>query len=350
MNGVPAELKASLTGDLKAVFDTVYYLAFNFTKAVLAFLQRDSYLYWPFIVSTLAIMAFVAFRAAARSEDGRSWRQQFGGYFSSKVWWHASARADYRLYFANALILPLIFGWFALTDSGVFGALDSLLGRVPAGTGSPSIAGRIAYTILFFVAYDFGRFVAHSLLHDVPALWEFHKVHHSAEVLTPITSYRAHPIDLLIMGWVPALTTGLATWAFNRISDGPISFYAFLGLHVALWAINLVDNLRHSHVWLTYGPVVGRWIVSPAHHQLHHSCEPRHWAGNRGGCNRGFSLAIWDRLYGTLRMPEAQPEQFRMGLGDGTDAGWHNVRRMYWWPLAGFMRSVFGRWRRSAPQ
>ena len=41
----------------------------------------------------------------------------------------------------------------------------------------------LAYTVLFFIAYDFGRFVAHSLLHDIPCLWQFHKVHHSAEVL-----------------------------------------------------------------------------------------------------------------------------------------------------------------------
>jgi len=29
----------------------------------------------------------------------------------------------------------------------------------------------------------------------VPFLWEFHKVHHSANVLTPITAFRVHPVD-----------------------------------------------------------------------------------------------------------------------------------------------------------
>jgi sterol desaturase/sphingolipid hydroxylase (fatty acid hydroxylase superfamily) len=222
--------------------------------------------------------------------------------------------------------------------------MNSLLGAqagASATTASPGFAGRVVYTLLFFVAYDFGRFVAHSLLHDVPALWAFHQVHHSAEVLTPMTAYRAHPLDLLVMAWVPALLTGLATWVFNRLSEGQVGFFTFLGLHVLLWSVNLIDNLRHSHVWVTYGPVVGRWIVSPAHHQLHHSCEPRHM-----GCNRGFSLAIWDRLYGSLRMPEAKPETFRMGLGDGTEAGWHSVRRMYLWPFAGCARAIraaFGR-------
>jgi sterol desaturase/sphingolipid hydroxylase (fatty acid hydroxylase superfamily) len=60
------------------------------------------------------------------------------------------------------------------------------------------------------------------------------------------------------------------------------------------------------------------------------------------GCNRGFSLALWDRLFGTLRMPEARPEKFKMGLGDGTEAGWHSVRSMYLWPFAGCLRAIKG--------
>ena len=339
---------SGLSGDLKAVYDVLYYVAFNFAKAVMAFLQRDSYLYWPFIVSTLAIMVVVAY-CAARSE-GRTWRRQFGDYFSAGVWWHPSARADYRLYFANALLLPLIFGWLLFSDAHVAGFMDSILGRHAAPAASAGIAGKVVFTVVFFIAYDFGRFAAHCLLHDVPALWEFHKVHHSAEVLTPMTAYRAHPLDLLVMAWVPALTTGLATWAFNLFGDGPVGFYTFLGLHVALWAVNLIDNLRHSHVWVTYGRRAGKWLVSPAHHQLHHSCEPRHEVNRRGGCNRGFSLAVWDRLYGTLRMPEARAETFRMGLGDGTEPGWHSVTRMYLWPLSGFARRIAGLFQRRAPQ
>ena len=332
---------SGLTGDLKAVYDVLYYLAFHFARAVMAFLQRDSYLYWPFIVSTVLIMVFAVFLAAQGEARERPWRQ-FRGHFSARVWWHPSARADYRLYFANALLLPVLFGWVLFGDVQVAGMVDSALGRQAAAAqaSSTGIVARLVYTLVFFIAYDFGRFVAHCLLHDVPLLWEFHKVHHSAEVLTPMTAYRAHPLDLLVMAWVPALLTGLATWGFNFFSEARVGFYTFLGLHVALWAVNLIDNLRHSHVWITYGPRVGRWIVSPAHHQLHHSCEPRHEINSRGGCNRGFSLAIWDRWYGTMRMPEALPETFRMGLGEGTDRDWHSVKHMYLLPFSGAVRRL----------
>ncbi len=337
--------------------DYLYYPIFHFAKAVLAFLQRDSYLYWPFILSTLLIMVLAAWMATRHAPQGRTWRQQFGDYFSRRVWGHTSARADYRLYFVNALVLPAVFAWLLFSDAQVGALLDAALGRpaAPAGTAPAAVpaAGfglRLLYTVLFFIAYDLGRFIAHTLLHDVPALWEFHKVHHSAEVLTPITAYRAHPVDLLVMAWVPAVLTGLVTWGFNLVSPGKIGFFTFLGLHVVLWAVNLIDNLRHSHVWITYGPRVGKWIVSPAHHQLHHSCEPRHEVNGRYGCNRGFSLAIWDRWYGTMRMPEREPETFRMGLGDGTDSTWHSVTRMYVQPFTGCLRRLRDVFRRSAPQ
>ncbi len=341
-----------LPDHLQRLFDAVYYVGFHFARAVLAFLQRDSYLYWPFIVSTLAIMAVAAYVSARATAPRQSWGRKFRGYFSPAVWGHVSARADYRLYFANALLLPALFGWLLFSDARVAGLMDAALGREAAAStaANAGLGVRLAYTVVFFVAYDFGRFVAHCLLHDVPALWEFHKVHHSAEVLTPITAYRAHPVDLLVMAWVPALLTGLATWGFNLVAPGKIGFFAFLGLHVALWAVNLIDNLRHSNVWITYGPRVGRWIVSPAHHQLHHSCEERHEIDGRGGCNRGFSLALWDRLYGTLRMPERQAETFRMGLGDGTESDWHSVTRMYVLPFTGCLRRARGLFGRRAPQ
>ena len=186
----------------------------------------------------------------------------------------------------------------------------------------------LLYTVLFFIVYDFGRFVAHSLLHDVPALWHFHKVHHSAEVLTPMTSFRAHPIDLAVMAWVPALTTGLLTWLFHRYVCVGVTFYTYLGVHVIFFLGNLIGNLRHWQVWLSYGERLNKWLISPAHHQLHHSAEQRHW-----GCNRGFEIAVWDRVYGTLCVPQEDPEEFKMGLGDGTDGHWHSVWRMYLWPF-----------------
>lgn len=320
--------------DNESLLQVVFYLVLNLTKALTAFIQRDSFLYWPFLLSAAAIaivVAAVAARSAQAPEKG-SWRHNIREYLSARVWWHPSARADYRLYVANALLLPLLFTVLMFGDLNVANLINSWLGLEPMsaparGTAPGSIAARVAFTIAFFIAYDFGRFVAHTLLHDIPVLWEFHKVHHSAETLNPITTFRAHPVDLLVMAWVPVVMTGLVTWGFNKMTAAPVSFYSYIGLHVVLYASNFIGTLRHTNVWLSYGPVLNKWLISPAQHQLHHSCEPQHV-----GCNRGFELAVWDRLYGTLYVPYRE-ESFRMGLGDGTDGQWHTVRRMWVWPF-----------------
>ena len=308
--------------------DVAYYA----TEAVLAFLARDSYLYWPFLISTVVI-AMLAWRfGLAGSRAPAPWREFLVRHFSRALWWHSSARADYRFYLINAVLFPLLVGPFLFGENAISGLIENVLAPM-LGEWEPSldpsgIGARIAYTLLFFVAFDFGRFVGHSLMHDVRFLWEFHKVHHSAEVLTPITAFRVHPVELAITYWVPAATTGAVTWVFNRYVDAGIGFYSFLGLHVLFWAGNLIGNLRHSQVWLSYGCKLNRWLISPAHHQLHHSAERRHW-----GCNRGFELAIWDRLYGTLYVPSNEPETFKLGLGDSTDSKWNSVARMYLWPF-----------------
>jgi sterol desaturase/sphingolipid hydroxylase (fatty acid hydroxylase superfamily) len=320
--------------------DALHEVLLNLAKALTPFMQRDSYLWWPYIVSSIVI-ALCAWRwLGAAGPSPRPWRDFWREYFGPQLWWHRSAQADYWLYAANALIVPAIFA-VAIVDERQFAAWLGVP-EAPPGAESSTMLVRVLFTIFFFVAYDFGRFVMHCLLHDVPLLWEFHKIHHSAEVLTPLTTYRAHPVELLLMAWGPIVTTGLVVVAFNAIAPGAISIYFFLGWHVLFFAFNLVDNLRHSPVWLSYGPAVGRWLVSPAHHQLHHSYEPQHL-----GCNRGFELAIWDRLYGTLYVPEMQPEKFRMGLGDGSETRYHHLGRMYLLPFAGLARELAGFARRT---
>lgn len=316
--------------------ETLYSLVFHSTVAVLrplfTFLHRDSYLYWPFLVSTLLIgmLAWRYTRARGRLDPGQAlWKTFFDRYLSRRLWWHPSSRLDYRFYFINGVLFPLLIGPLLFSSGGFAQLLDGWLGITPATPGAaPGFWMVAAYTVLFFVAFDFGRFVAHSLLHDLPWLWQFHRVHHSAEVLTPMTTFRVHPVDAAIMVWVPALTTGILTWLFHHLVDPGITFITFLGTHAIIWVSNLVGNLRHWHVWLSYGPTLNRWLISPAHHQLHHSCEERHM-----GCNRGFELAIWDRLYGTLYVPPESPEEFRMGLNDGSDGRWRSVWQLYWWPF-----------------
>ncbi len=314
-----------LEGLPRLVFDVVSALI----KPLFAFNQHDSFLYWPFLAAALVLAMVVFLR---NREDGAT--NFFGRYFSREIWGHVSAKADYKFYYINGVLFPAIFAPLILSGAWVGtlaeSGLAALLGASSKqGTGTGTT---LLYTVVFFLAYDFGRYMAHYVQHRFDVLWHFHKVHHSAEVLTPFTAYRVHPVDLILMSSFPAFATGLVNGAFNYWSGGAAGFYLFFSLHALIFIYNLIGNLRHSHVWLSFGPVLNQIFISPAQHQIHHSVEERHW-----GQNIGFGLAFWDRLFGTLYVPR-EHEHFAMGLGDGTEGLYHSVKGMYWQPF----RDLFG--------
>ena len=301
----------------------------------LAVVRANSLIWWPFVLSALAVAAAAFWWTHGRDRAALgAFRRRFLG---RDIWLHPSAHADYAYFLVNGILFPLIVGPLILTSAAIGGWVQAALVQIFGAPHAPFLglnSARIVYTVAFFLAYDFGRFAAHSLMHEVPALWEFHKVHHSAEVLTPFTNWRAHPVELFVMGIIPNALTGLVTGAVWYASAGEIGLYTFFGLHAGVFAFNLIGNLRHWQVWLSFGPLLNRWLISPAHHQIHHSRESRHF-----GKNRGFELAIWDRMFGTLYAP-VEEESFALGLGDGTDGAWHSLGRLYIWPFRLVLRRL----------
>jgi sterol desaturase/sphingolipid hydroxylase (fatty acid hydroxylase superfamily) len=179
---------------------------------------------------------------------------------------------------------------------------------------SSEFALNAARTLTLFLAYDLGFFFDHWLKHRVPALWELHKAHHSAEVLTPLVNFRVHPLDSLILANNLALFIGViggaAQYALGRKA---VSFTLFDQNVLMLLYIYLTAQLQHSEFWIPFTGVWGRVFMSPAHHQLHHSADPAHF-----NCNMGASLAIWDWLMGTLRMPPVAPPRLAFGVSGQT--------------------------------
>lgn len=302
----------------------------------LTYLFPNSMFYWPYLLSAAAI-AIVVYVVARPLRDF-SLSRMLAAALNPRIWFAKSARADYRYYVVNGILYPLLTAPIALSGLALGIAISSgftaWFGPLDEAAMGP-VAVRVAYSVAYFVCLDFGRFLAHYALHQIPLLWEFHKVHHSAEVLTPITSGRLHPVDLFVMGTGEALGIAVATGIFFYLGAGEVTVYTALGLHVALMVYYTIGNLRHSHVWLSYGPL-NYIFISPAQHQIHHSRLPKHFDRN---C--GFGLAIWDWMFGTLYVPKGR-ETFPMGLGDGTDGTWHTVRTMYFRPFAnaaGLLRS-----------
>ena len=165
----------------------------------------------------------------------------------------------------------------------------------------------------FLLFEDGSRFFVHKAMHRVPFLWRLHRVHHSAEVLTPLTLFRVHPIESVIYFFrglfVFGLISGIFIWLFGR----ELTFFHILGVDALGFIFNLAGaNLRHSHIWLSFGRFE-KYFISPAQHQFHHSKDHEH-------PNFGTYLAFWDRMNGTLKRTSFEPQPLRFGLkNDGRE-------------------------------
>lgn len=265
-------------------------------------------LFWGYWASSV-ILAAVAFRKLQERQRGEGF---FRYLFPRSVWLHPSARVDY-IYVAivtivwAGLIAPCLLetstvkAWVAHIEHGWAHITQSKDAPIPSVV--------IFYTLTLFVVDDFRRFIVHRLFHRVPLLWEFHKVHHSAQVLTPITLYREHPFEMLLNGVATAVSLGFVTGLFVWWWPQGLTPATILGANLGRFVFDLFGaNLRHSHVWLRFGASVEHLIISPAQHQIHHSCDPRHYDRNFGS-----QLAIWDWLFGTLYVP-ARHEPLTFGL------------------------------------
>ena len=232
---------------------------------------------------------------------------------SRRVLLHRSTFADLAYCVIGLATLGGIIGWAVVSTSWISDGLAALLTRLlgpPPQPHAPDFALNGARTILLFLGYELGFFFDHTLKHRIPALWELHRAHHSAEVLTPLVNFRVHPLNSLILANNLALFIGViggaARYALGR---NAASFTLFDQNVLMLLYIYLTAQLQHSEIWIPFTGIWGRVFMSPAHHQLHHSVDPAHF-----NCNLGASLAIWDWLAGSLRMPSVEPQRLAFGV------------------------------------
>jgi sterol desaturase/sphingolipid hydroxylase (fatty acid hydroxylase superfamily) len=216
--------------------------------------------------------------------------------FPKSVYFHKSAQHDYALLvinkFIKAALFPLIVITMAPVAMGVSSAIEYVFGYLEPVVLSATAIITI-FTVLLFLFDDFTRFYLHYILHKIPALWEFHKVHHSASVLTPFTIYRSHPVESLLYAFRMALTQGFVVGVCYYFFGPTLKMYDILGANALVFLFNFFgSNLRHSHIWLSWGDKVESIFISPAQHQIHHSDNPKHF-----DTNFGAALALWDRIF-----------------------------------------------------
>ena len=256
---------------------------------------------------------------------------------------HKSARADFLFWLSRRLFMPLFVVPLALSTATAGYAAYELLALMfgPATHPGPaSTAILCLFTLSMVIAYDLSCYIYHYLCHRVPLLCELHKVHHSAQVMVGVTKDRVHPLDELLSRWwnglIPGVTYGI--WLFFAVD--PVELTVFGISAYTLRALLMMDAVRHSHLEMSYGKWLNTIFLCPYYHQLHHSIEPRHY--NR---NHGLLLSVWDRMFGTLAIPEPG-QHFTFGLADNEHDEYQSLLRLHVVPvvkIAAMVRSWFSR-------
>ncbi|CAM2069317.1 Sterol desaturase family protein [Sulfidibacter corallicola] len=151
--------------------------------------------------------------------------------------------------------------------------------------------------VVFFLLKDLLEYSIHNLLHRVPWLWQFHKLHHSIVEMDWIGNFRFHWMEIVVyrsLSYFPLVVLGV---------DGGVI------LTIAVIA-TLIGHLNHANLNWTYGPL-GYIFNSPRFHIWHHDVIPH------GGHGKNFAIvfSIWDWLFGTAYRPAAeQPDE--LGFDD----------------------------------
>lgn len=301
-------------------------------------LDTDSRLHVLYLFSSL-LLAYYVYRKARI--QGSFWNY----IFRRDVWLSRSAMVDYGLIFFNSLLKVFLIGPYLVFGFYLSYQMEAWL---PEVLGYPSFmlsatATVVLYTIVITIADDLGTYLIHALMHYVPFLWEFHKVHHSATVLNPVTQYRVHPVELILNNIQATATMGVVMGVFRYLSASPIDELTFIGANIFSFAFLFFgSNLRHSHVPLRYFNWLEYIFISPFQHQIHHSSDPRHH--NR---NMGSKLAVWDWMFGTLVRSQGV-EEVEFGIGQRENARYTSVWKNLITPFLNLWNMVWGGRTRTA--
>ncbi|TRX00504.1 sterol desaturase family protein [Candidatus Methylobacter oryzae] len=190
-----------------------------------------------------------------------------------------SYRANIELFVFNSFVISLL-------------SIPSLLVLAErySGKGLLNYVSDPAWkAVLSFLAMDLLLYGVHKASHSFDCLWMFHRVHHNDRYLNVSTAFRIHFVEIVIINLMKAL------------------LIVALGIQSALvlaneTVITFFTMLHHTNISFRGERFLGRIIITPYLHRVHHSVQR-----NEHDNNYGSVLSVWDRLFGTLA--ELKPAQ-----------------------------------------
>ena len=146
---------------------------------------------------------------------------------------------------------------------------------------------------------DFVIYLQHVLVHAIPLLWRFHRVHHADLDFDLTTGARFHTVEIILSMLIKFATI---------VVLGP-SIVAVVIFEVVLNGMAMFNH-ANVHLPLALDRVLRLLLVTPDMHRVHHSTED-----NETNSNYGFNLAIWDRIFGTyIDQPRGGHEGMTIGI------------------------------------
>jgi sterol desaturase/sphingolipid hydroxylase (fatty acid hydroxylase superfamily) len=198
---------------------------------------------------------------------------------------------DLGYYFLNGILLRML---LVLPISVIVWTVHHFV----QPSGLYTLIGNIPLPIRFVLAMiigDIGAYWGHRWSHEIPLLWRFHAIHHSAEEMDWLVSSRGHPLDLAFIhfsGLVPIYLLGFAQPMYNN-GDLVMIIYILFGY---IWSYLIHANVRWRFGFLE------KLIASPAFHHWHHTNDGAEYI------NKNYAAIFpWiDRIFGTLYLPRSR--------------------------------------------
>lgn len=189
-------------------------------------------------------------------------------------------REDLFYFLVSSMFVQLL-GFLALAPSTI---INASTGGFDAFRAWVAALPWLVQFVVVIIASDVLQYWYHRLFHQVPFLWGFHAVHHSARSMDWLAGSRMHFIEVVLLRSVTSLP--LFTLGFS-----PAVMQAYIGF-VYVWSSLLHANVRGDFNRL------GHWVATPRFHHWHHGLE-----AEAVDVNFAIHLPLLDKLFGTFHLP-----------------------------------------------
>ena len=205
-------------------------------------------------------------------------------------WWPAERWADRQLTRADrGYTLLSVLGaaplaiFLALTPLRALsddGAPSGLLTHIPWLVQHPYVL-----FLIYYLVFDCVYYWMHRAEHAIPWWWALHSLHHSQRQLSCWSNAR----DCFVSGNMEAAILASVGLVLG-VEPSEFALLIFLG--------EMVQSLSHTNVRMGFGRLIGKLLVSPDFHRLHHMrTDPQRPGLHR--CNFAQAFPVWDLLFGT---------------------------------------------------